>query len=498
MSRRVRTAWVIVAVALPAWVGPPADPLVRLRDAELSVSKRVEAADAAWGGIASGDADLADRTRRAFRDVLWDARAPVDLRLNVLRKLLDDADQAERAESVRSARLLLPRERKWELVGEISERAARAGWTDFTPALIRAWSQPSREVKDTDRPERKALEALHPGRPIAEVVLDTFLNPGATDEVGGLDLVRRLRSDAWDLLGRVDNDASVRFNLLEARAAADPALAADPIVQDLRAGLADLRVMPFTGEELVWLAELRREPGSAWYAQTRAAVARAPEDRQRALQLRHLEPVRWSAEHRPERLTATRDALLADLRRRLEGRERRERTQGYADANTRIPERLEYWEPLLSWGDALAVLAVDEAVRDPAVIAAWATQIRLDRDDKTTEYGGVLSAAAEPGRFGAALFRPRPGQRTNDHAFAASEDMVRAADRALAHYHFHAQDWRQAEYSGPSVQDLIYAARSGRTQVVVTAVRRGVVNVDYYQPNGVIIDLGMMELPEKK
>jgi hypothetical protein len=431
-------------------------------------------------------------------DVAWDPAAPIDLRLAALDRLLTDPDPEALERARREARLMLPRERRWEVVRRIGDVAAARGWTDFTPALIRAWSQPDRQIGDDERPERSALERLHPGRPIAQVVLEQFLKPEVIDHVQGLDMERRVRADAWDLLARIDSDGSVRMSLLESRAVQDPALASDPLVQDLRAGLADLRAIPFTGEELTWLRSLRAESGPAgreWYAQAAVAIARVDPSRQRALHLRHAEPIRWASLHRQAWLDASRDDLLALLRDRLKGRRIRERTQGYGDASMRIPERLDYWEPALTWADLLTILILDEAARSPAVVAAFRTQIDLDRKDKSTEYGGVLAAVGEG--FEASLYPPRAGQRTHDNSFAASEDMVRAADRALAHYHFHVQNWRHAEYAGPSPQDLVYAARSGRNQLVLTGLRRGVINVDYYQPNGVIIDLGELEVGVK-
>jgi len=486
-----------MALAWLSGAGPDDDHLARLRNPALSPKGRIAAMEAAWRE-AQGDAGLLSPTRRALLDVAWDASAPVDLRAGAVDRLLGDEDPEARERARREARLMLPRERRWEVVRRIGAAAVAHGWTDFTPALIRAWSQPDRQVKDADRPERETLEKLHPGRPIAEVVLEQFLRPEVVDEVEGLDMERRIRADAWDLLARLDADGSVRMSLLEGRAVQDPALGSDPLVQDLRAGLSDLRAIPFTGEELAWLRALRAPGPPAWrewYAEAAVAVSRVDASVQRALHLRHAEPIRWAAANREAWLRASRDDLLAQLRARLKGRTIRERTQGYGDASMRLPERLEYWEAALTWADVLTVLILDEAVRSPGVVAAFRTQIGLDRKETGTEFGGVLSASADG--FAATLYPPRIGQRTNDNSFVASEDMVRGADRALAHYHFHVQNSRHAEYAGPSAGDLVYAARSGRHQLVLTGVRRGVVNVDYYQPNGVILDLGELEVGGK-
>jgi hypothetical protein len=52
-------------------------------------------------------------------------------------------------------------------------------------------------------------------------------------------------------------------------------------------------------------------------------------------------------------------------------------------------------------------------------------------------------------------------------------------------------------YSGPSYQDLEYADRFGRACLVVTSTGEGRGNVDYYQPGGVVLDLGTITAPAR-
>jgi hypothetical protein len=44
---------------------------------------------------------------------------------------------------------------------------------------------------------------------------------------------------------------------------------------------------------------------------------------------------------------------------------------------------------------------------------------------------------------------------------------------------------------------LDYANRMGRNCLVFTSISDGVINVDYYQSNGAVIDLGEIKLEEK-
>jgi hypothetical protein len=107
----------------------------------------------------------------------------------------------------------------------------------------------------------------------------------------------------------------------------------------------------------------------------------------------------------------------------------------------------------------------------------------------------LLFAGDAPGRARAELYPPRPVQRAGDHSFIASTDMTAAADLAIAHYHLHVQASANSQYSGPSREDLAYAARFGRTCVVFTSIRSHTLNVDLYTPDGIVIDLGEILQP---
>ena len=95
----------------------------------------------------------------------------------------------------------------------------------------------------------------------------------------------------------------------------------------------------------------------------------------------------------------------------------------------------------------------------------------------------------------ATLYAPRPGDRYDDRRFVASQDMVDASDRALVHWHFHVAERSNASYAGPSLEDLDYAGRQGRTCVVFTSLDGRRLDADYFQRGGVIVDLGVVRKP---
>jgi hypothetical protein len=479
---------------------PPVDPLVTLASHEEVAHTRIEAVKEAETQAA------ADPTRRAanqrvFRDVAWTYGEPVPLRLAVLDAMINDPDPQSADQARETVKLLLPRERAQDVVAFLSRAAVAKGWTDCVPSLIRSYSRNPASVggwtgwnEEKDRPERAAIEALSGGKPVERVVFDAFLKPPELAATYGMDWAQRFRADAWDLLARLDKDGSMRVSMLTEL----PEDSADPLLKDIRRCVHDLRAVPLTGDELKWLMSLcdaNKRANGAWWEQASKAVASIGEDGKKSvLQLRHAEAIRWTSVRHPERLTATRQDLLSELRARLARRTIHQRS---AESGTyRVHETLEHWENQLRWGDLITILAIDEAVREPGVGAALVTQAELDRKDTTTEYGGALILRAflpkvvGQGEWVAILFPPRAGQRQGDERFIASEDMIANTDLALAHYHFHAQKPKNAEFAGPSPGDLVYAARAGRSCMVLTTIAEGQLDADYYQPDGVVIDLG--------
>lgn len=302
------------------------------------------------------------------------------------------------------------------------------------------------------------------------------------------------------MLSAIDPTGDARNRLLDAGAGRTPE--ANALLEDLRACRRELGCLPSGAQELLWLRRLRRSDdrsqaarNAEWWREASGAVRTLGVEARRGLQLRHAEPVRWAASYRPEWLSASREALLGELGARLDGREvnrRRERVQG---AYGRTDETLRDWSDIISWGDTLAALVIDEALADADVRSKLFTFVDLDRSDRRTEYGGVLEAADSAGDFRLVLYRPRERDRTSDTRFVASDDMIRLSDRSLAHYHMQVQQPRNGSFAGPSDQDLLYSAGTGRSCLVVTSLDRDRVGIDCYFPSGVVLDLGELRDP---
>jgi len=466
------------------------DPLMIVRDPEKSTRKRVEAADRSWEMVQTG-AGSRQSTRESFKALVWPRSTPVELRVEIMRLLLNDVDPDGLADAKEMAKLLLANETNQQMVEFLCAKAADEGWIDFTTPIVRAWAKPRPSLSPNDgRFEQRAIAALHPGRPLDEVVFGVFLDPRVEDGPFGIDWPARARADAWDVLTQLDPDGSKRWDLLESREAQLAAARGVREVVDVRMCLLELRTIPRTSQELRWLSSLRRDDkpeNRAWWRQSVAVLDVLTPGKKKGLELRHIEPIRWASVHRGIWVASTRETLLAELRGRLEGRTGYRRT-AHAKIGRPRPETLDAWESSMNWGDVLAVLVVDEAMGSRELAYDVFAYVGQDRDDTTTEYGGVVTA--ENGVYVAYLYPPRASTRRGDNEFVASEEMVMASDRALAHFHLQVQHAKNKKFAGPSRGDLVYAARSGRTCVVFTSIDQDTLNVDVYQPNGVVIDLG--------
>lgn len=479
---------------------PTGNPILDVRNPDLLERDRVAAAEQAWSEVVAG-VRIRERTRQAFKNLAWSSATSPQLRYTTLDLLMSDTSEEGDADSARMARLILPTEQDRQAVRIILQHAIRAQWDGLMPAIVRSYARVAPGYPDEERMERKAIEALNPGQPIEAVVFGVFLDPlkGASnrEERSILRVADRTRDDAWGLLARLDKDGSQRVRLLESQTNISNDLGTKQTLDDLRACWYDFGVLPDQAMELAWLRQLRRSDddktarnNTLWWEQSRTAISRLRDNQRQGISLRHIESIRWANQHKSEWLSASKAELTKEIASRLSGRTfiKRKAAKGEPTHN----ERFEQWESQLNWADLITILVMDEAIQSPEVIEKLYVQRRLDHKDRKTEYGGILDVDPTTGLHRAVLFRPRARDRVSDERFVASEDMIRFSDRALAHYHFHANERNNEKYAGPSRADYINAETSGRTSLVFTSIKEDELNVDLYQPNGVVIDLGII------
>tara|TARA_R110000737_G_scaffold2923_12_gene9415 strand:- start:4621 stop:6174 length:1554 start_codon:yes stop_codon:yes gene_type:complete len=482
---------------------PTGNPILDVRNPDLLERDRIAAAEQAWSEVVAG-VRVRERTRQALKNLAWSSATTPQLRYTTLNLLMSDTSEEGNADSARMARLILPTEEDRQAVRIILQHAIRAKWEGLMPAIVRSYARVAPGYPDEERMERKAIEALNPGQPLEAVVFGVFLDPlkGASnrEERSILRVADRTRDDAWGLLARLDKDGSQRVHLLESQSNIADDLGTKQTLDDLRACWYHFGVLPDQAMELAWLRQLRRsdddktaQNNTLWWEQSRTAISGLRNNQRQGLRLRHIEPIRWASQHHSEWVSATKAQLSQEITSRFAGRTfiKRKTAKGEPAHN----ERFEQWESELSWADLITILVMDEAIQSPEVVEKIFVQRSLDHKDRKTEYGGILDVDPSTGLHRAVLFRPRARDRVSDERFVASEDMIRFSDRALAHYHFHANERNNEKYAGPSRADYINAETSGRTSLVFTSLKADELNVDLYQPNGVVIDLGVIRDP---
>jgi len=475
------------------------EPLTVLRNPQRPLREREEAADAAWKQAEKSPEDKA-AVRATFKEMVWSSSLPPSLRAKLYKHLASDPDPESIEDTRKLTRLMIPREPSREMELTLCQTAGAKGWKDCIPALIRSYSRPVPLVKDEDRAERIALIQLSDGTPLVETVFAVFLNPPDEDPDSPADFRARTRADAYDVLGRLDVSGAYRKRLLE-----DPTLTPgdESVVALLRRGMSQLKVIPISGEELRWLERLadpKNARNAAWWSEVQAIVATMPPEKLDGLQIRHLEPVRVASKYHTDLFAKDRSMLLSELKTAIGGRKTVQRSNEAQGIVKAAKEQVDVWEHGLSWPDLLTIALLDRSVRQKDFVERIYVYVGLDREDTTTEYGGLIlttqnvgdgkATSGDPGKVVAWLFPPRPGQRPNDTEFVAPEEMILSSDRAISHFHFHVHRPRNSDVAGPSAGDLAYAARSGRDCLVFTSLGTDELDVDYYQPNGVVVDLG--------
>ena len=462
---------------------PLTDPLAVVNDTEAHVNERVRALDDVANAAEAGSISN-DTLRSECKNLLWDTNEPTRLRVAAYRTLMSDTSADSLADMQRFSALRLPTEPTADLVAEICEATTEHGWTSMTSSLVRSFARPGKEAEDKNRAERATLVALHPDERIERIAFEVFLDPQVVDGEGAAQRRSRARADAWSLLARLDPEGEDRLAWIqEGDAGADA-----EVVQ----WCADeLHTIPITGLELQRLdrmAETRRDP-EGWWRRTQETLGGLTEAQLHGLRLRHLAPINWAASHRSDLLMQSRAQLLDELREMDASRPHYRRTNMTSTwGPTR--DRLKEWESELTWGDMLTILVIDEALHRPEVVELLFGQATMDHADKTSEYGGTLELDGDA--FIAHLYPPRPMSRVGDFQFIAPADMIDQSTYALAHYHFHVQQWRNAKYAGPSQDDQVYATEHGRNCIIFTSIEEGVMNVDVLMPHKVTIDIGVI------
>ncbi len=430
-------------------------------------------ADPRWRQLATQQAQnqLTDHPARlnALRRIAWHNDYPAQQRCDAFKQLA----QINENQLIQDASQRITRIKNTAVLNCLFDLAIARRWPGATALAVSGYAQ--HDPADKNPPHRRVIQTLNPGKTVDQVAYEVFTathpdNPSHAQQAA-----------AWQLLNRITTPTASRNSLTHAQPTTT-------LIADLQAAAADLNAVPTNREGVLWLAWLRATAQRPFWQRAAAAVAKLTTQQQAHLELRHL----------PTLLHQTRDALTADKNHLLNTlTDRVQLTDRFntphKDGQLPTPsQNLEHWANKLAWPDLITIDLLTNALQDPAVAQSLFQQADADLADPHTEHGGVLDKTLN--RFTATPYEPL--MRRHDRVFYPSQKMIEHLYTALAHYHFHAQQHNNRQYAGPGRGDLAAAERMNFNCLVFTFTDPNTLNADYYQPNGVVIDLGSIKRPK--
>jgi len=439
-------------------------------EAPIPVMTAGEAPTERLAAARQAERDFPDDPRRIAKlhHMLWDRGYNAKERRYAIDQLIAH-DEAAFKEAL-SRRIVLVQ--NWDTIRYLCELAVQRGWRDMTPTLVRQYARPVHGMGTEDRPSREAIEKLNPGKTVTQVIFEVFAD--SDDDVSIKEQVA-----AWELLTRISEPGE----LMDRLAAAPDAT---PLVIDLKASARDLQTLPINKEGVLRLQYLRSPAQAKYWEQYKQLVASLDVSQKKGLRLRHL-PILAHLSERERQWSRAKFAATIDAM--LDGVEHHLKNPTYGGGNRDYPQKFHEYRDQMAWADLATVYVLNRAARNRAVVRSLFEQAEKDEQDTSTEYGGVLLHV--DGRYVAKAYPPLI--RHHDLKFIPRPEMIEASYTGLAHYHFHAQDFRNRDYAGPASGDLKLADRLQLHGLVFTFIDRDTLNVDYYDHHGVVIDMGELK-----
>ncbi len=187
-----------------------------------------------------------------------------------------------------------------------------------------------------------------------------------------------------------------------------------------------------------------------------------------------------------ERLNIPQTKLNDGIHRRLTELEHTKRQYSYPGAPDDYAEGFIDQCNLLSYTDLTRIELLLKSLRQEKFIERIKMFLQQDFFDTTSETGGLCFF--EQGEI--VLNKYEPGRRQGDNQYVESAKMVQEGVLCIARWHCHTDQWRGAELAGPGIDDLRYADWINCPVVVLTRISKKMCNVDYFTPEGVVVDLG--------
>ena len=417
-----------------------------------------------------------DATKAALRRMVAADGYAIDARVQAF-DLLFETDRKALVEALENS---LPR------MGDIAWRervcamVADRRIEELVPTLIRAWANPATgfEMRN-DRPERVALARIVGEDRVTDTLLRTMRESNPATQAN-------LRARCWELIMKSGDSARLRALL------ADPdATRGDAMLSDLARVATELGVLPTTREEILWARKLCEDGRRGFFEAAREALAAMPRERREAMEIRSLPIAAAAKRRRPALLTASDAELYDEIQRRTEGRRRASPDfTGFGDGFTEI---LYQQRERAQWSDLAAMVMALDLLGEEALLRHLFEQADRDREDRSTEYGGVV--ALDAGGRGELLEFP-PRSKQGDLRFESPQALFDALYTGLFHYHNHTQKYDNANYAGPHTGDFAFADSTRCNGLVFTFLSADLIDVDFYRHDRFVVDLGAVARPE--
>ena len=187
IHRLLLIAAVLPLLAACAAVPHYEDPIPVMLDRGQEVRRRMGAARQAASELRADS-----RHVEALHELLWSHRQPVELRTYAVDELVRLNEAGFKRNLAKNIAAL----DNWDTLEHIFGLAVERQWRDVTPTVVRNYARKAHGLADRDRPERRVLEQLNPGKPVEAIVFDVFAD--ADDSVPYAQ-----QAAAWELLCRI-------------------------------------------------------------------------------------------------------------------------------------------------------------------------------------------------------------------------------------------------------------------------------------------------------
>ncbi len=405
---------------------------------------------------------------KALYQLVWSDRHPMDLRIRAAEILIESDEET----FIETSKTLIAVVDHWPMLEYLFAKAIERNWQGFTVSAVHSWSRPSQRYGDHTRPECDLLQALNPGTSPERVAFNVFAGSYGPTTL-------RQQVAAWQLLCRITTQDKLKLWLSR------PELQSE-VARNLRLCQTWVDRMPRKREGVLMLNHLAQSNHALGGSdRVTEAMAEWPHDWFVDTEVRHIPVLVRAMSHPP--MKDPRD-LQRDILVRLEKQTRYARI----DQRHMEAEKLEHQLDKIALADWFVMADVLRAMESSSVRSALFLQADQDLSETRTELGGVLGYD-DSGQFKVMPFEPKI--MDHDRKFYASDQLVEAMYTNLAHYHFHAQSHDNDTYAGPGRGDTAFASRMESHAVVFSFIDHDTLNVDYYQPNGAVIDLGCIKRP---